>query len=137
MFPHWIPSAHTRRPQATQQTATASHCSGPRLGPLVQSGAEQTNPSPQTARRQPVTHRSVSLWLPSSHCSPSWGSVMPSPQRDGRQLVRHAALGAFELRAPLSHSSPASRIPSPQRPTRQALTSNPLQSARHASVPRV
>src|SRR3569623_57709 len=42
--------------------------------------------------------------LPSSHTSPvSW---IPSPQRSGVQLTRHAALGRFEFAEPLSHSSP-------------------------------
>src|SRR2546425_1074140 len=32
---------------------------------------------------------------------------MPSPQRAGTQVVRHGALGAFELLAPASQTSPS------------------------------
>src|SRR5437588_296060 len=76
----------------------ASHCS-PLIGsitPLPQvsfdlQSAEQ--PSPETV-------------LPSSQTSPFVLSRMPSPQRCGMQLMRHAAFGALLLEAPASQTSP-------------------------------
>src|SRR5262249_30087938 len=59
--------------------------------------------------RQP----SPSTLLPSSHTSPLAVSTMLSPHRRGTQFGRHAAFGAFELAAPLSHCSLKSRTASP------------------------
>src|SRR2546425_1286358 len=53
---------------------------------------------------------------------------MPSPQRCGRQVVRHAAFGLLLFAAPASHDSPSdeSTTPSPLPPTGVSTTPPPL-----------
>src|SRR5687767_13645266 len=63
----WQPAPPWRQP--------SSHCSTP----------VRTNRSPHTAILQPITHASVLVVLPSSHCSP--GSRTPLPQPSTRHVL--------------------------------------------------
>ncbi len=73
--------------------------------PSSQSSPVCTTPSPHTGLVQSLRQASVLSELPSSHCSPKAGSVMPSPQIRLLQSVRHRASGASELFPPSSHCS--------------------------------
>lgn len=91
----------------------SSHCS-----PLSAS----TTPLPQVSlERQSEEQPSPATTLPSSQASAA--SRIPSPQRCGWQLVRHAAFASSLLADPASQPSPfwASAMPSPQRGMRHEV----------------
>src|SRR5256885_1048986 len=74
-------------------------------------------PLPQVSlERQSAEQPSPDVWLPSSQTSPLVLSVIVSPQRCGRQFVRHSAFGLLYLGPPRSQPSPfevLSLLPSP------------------------
>ena len=65
------------------------------------------------SRRQKRSQPSSRSRLPSSHVS--FSSSTLSPQRAREQLVLHASAAMSLLSTPSSHSSPASRVPLPQK----------------------
>src|SRR5205823_2208253 len=83
---------------------------------LFEFDAALSHCSPFTVSMMPLPHVSFDLQsaeqpspdtpLPSSHTSPLVLSRMLSPQRCGRQFVRHVAFAAFEFDTPRSQTSP-------------------------------
>src|SRR5262249_43678997 len=85
--------------------------------PSSQTSATSLFLSPQRGTWQSGQHRSAaSSWsMPASHCSPCFGSLIPSPHLGSLQFVRHCESAAFEFIAPRSHCSLiVSMMPLPQ-----------------------
>src|SRR5262249_20408979 len=114
----WLPHA-SLDVQSAEQLSPSTWLPSSQTSPL----AVSTMWLPQVSSdAQSPEQPSPEVLLPSSHTSPRDVSTRPSPHRGAWQYRRHGAFGALALSAPASPCSLSwrSRIPSPQRASRQS-----------------